>query len=244
MLIEYGNTIVLPDWEIDEKEGTGYIRIYYIHGGEVTYTGAGQSCRLTPGGVYIMPNCIPYQVRRNDKTDFVCTYLHMNIPKVQVNGLIELLPKEDDSLNYFMKLITKLIDEKKIDLLRKVAEYIIYFCEGNENCTVYTEFMTKITKYIEEHISQKITIEELSALQHYNTNYFIEVFKKEANCTPYQYIIRARMQKAVQLLRDGKEIGYVATAVGYSDASSFCRVFERYYGRTPQKYLKSAKIIP
>ena len=159
MLIEYGNTIVLPDWEIDEKEGTGYIRIYYIHGGEVTYTGAGQSCRLTPGGVYIMPNSIPYQVRRNDKTDFVCTYLHMNIPKVQVNGLIELLPKEDDSLNYFMKLITKLIDEKKINLLRKVAEYIIYFCEGNENCTVYTEFMTKITKYIEEHISQKITIE-------------------------------------------------------------------------------------
>lgn len=244
MLIEYGNTTVLPDWEIDEKEGTGFIRIYYIHGGEVIYIDGEQDHQLSPGGVYILPNSIPYQVKRNSKIDFVCTYLHMNIPKVQINGLIELIPDKDDSLSHFVKMISKLISEEKIDLLRQIAEYIIYFCEGNKNCAVYTEFMCKITKYIEEHISQKITIEELSALQHYNTNYFIEVFKKEANCTPYQYIIRARMQKAVQLLRDGKEIGYVATAVGYSDASSFCRVFERYYGRTPQKYLKSAKTIP
>ena len=37
MLIEYGNTVVVPSWELSEEIPTGYSRIYYVRTGEVTY---------------------------------------------------------------------------------------------------------------------------------------------------------------------------------------------------------------
>ena len=37
MLIEYGNTVVLPTWELIEKAPTGYSRIYYVLEGDLTY---------------------------------------------------------------------------------------------------------------------------------------------------------------------------------------------------------------
>ena len=241
MLVLYGNTVVKPDWEVDEKEASGYCRVYYVHSGDVVYSDDSQSCKLKGGHVYIMPNCVPYRISRNREYDFVCTFLHIDIPMIKISGMIELKPEEDSSLYYYMNMMRKLIDEERREFLRNVSQYIVYYCRENEHCSSYSEFLYKISTYIQEHISEKITIEELSALFHYNPNYFIDVFKREANCTPYQYILRMRMQKALQLLWRKKDVQYIAEAIGYADISSFSRAFTRYYGQPPKKYVDSRK---
>ena len=100
MLILYGNTKVASDWEVVEKEGCGYSRIYYVHEGQAYYTGDNQSCDLVAGRVYVMPNNIPYRIVRNKEKDFRCTYLHVDIPMVNVGGVIELLPQKEESLRF------------------------------------------------------------------------------------------------------------------------------------------------
>jgi AraC-like DNA-binding protein len=48
----------------------------------------------------------------------------------------------------------------------------------------------------------------------------------------------ARHRKAKELLRDGDTtVATVAIALGYSDASSFCRAFKRWEGRTPGQFI-------
>ncbi len=241
MLILYGNTVVGPDWEINEREAAGYSRVYYVHEGEAFYTADNQTGKLVAGHIYIMPNNTPYKILRNKKMDFACTYLHVDIPMVQINGMIELIPKKEESLFYYMNLVRRLIDEDRHELLCNLAEDIIYYCRENSYCSYYSEFLYRITEFIQDHISEKIAVDELSALYHYNANYFIEVFKKEANCTPYQYVIRIRMQKALQLMWQGKDLKYVSELVGFSDISSFCRAFTRYFGMSPKHYMDVRK---
>lgn len=244
MLIEYGNTVALPDWNLDEKEATGYLRVYFVHEGAVMYKSKDQSCRLNAGKLYILPNAVPYQTMRIDGEKFVCTYLHVNLKEILVNGLIELPIGEDSVLYYYVHLLQSAIREERIELLESAAEQIEYFCRESEYFEGFSEFLTAVRNYIFGHISDRITIEQLSALFHYHPNYFIDVFKKETNCTPYQYILRIRMQQALLFMRQNNKLSDVALQVGYADSRSFTRAFVRYYGMTPYEYQNSRKNVP
>lgn len=244
MLIEYGNTVVLPDWKLDEKEATGYLRVYFIHEGAILYEGKEQTCRLTAGNLYVLPNAVPYRTSRIDGEEFSCTYLHVNPKEILINGLIELSVEADSVLYYYVHLLQSAIREKRIELLEAAAEQIIYFCRDSEYFEGFSEFLTTVRRYIFEHISERITIEQLSSLLHYHPNYFIDVFKKETNCTPYQYILRIRMQQALLIMRHSSRLSDISQQVGYADSRSFTRAFVRYYGMTPGEYQSSRKNIP
>ena len=70
MLIEYGNTVVVPSWELSEEIPTGYSRIYYVRTGAVTYESSDERRPLKPDHLYILPSTIPYHVWRNREKDF------------------------------------------------------------------------------------------------------------------------------------------------------------------------------
>ena len=90
MLIEYGNTTVRPDWELNEEVPTGYSRIYYIISGNLTYESAEERRLMKPGCLYALPSTRPHRVRRDPNADFTCTYLHVVFSRYRVSGLIEL----------------------------------------------------------------------------------------------------------------------------------------------------------
>ena len=58
----YGRFEMEKDWYIYPT--TGINRLYYIHGGVVTYTGGGKNIPLKPGKLYIFPQnlCYPYLI--------------------------------------------------------------------------------------------------------------------------------------------------------------------------------------
>ena len=53
-----------------------------------------------------------------------------------------------------------------------------------------------------------------------------------------QVIDEARFIKAVQLIFQGRKLVDVSGDLGYADAGSFTRAFERWTGMTPHKYRK------
>ena len=107
MLIEYGNTVVLPTWELVEDVPTGYSRIYYILQGDITYEAADERRALKPGFLYALPSTTPYHVWRNLNQDFACTYLHVDFSKYRVNSLIELPVEEDTCLSEFIRTVSR-----------------------------------------------------------------------------------------------------------------------------------------
>ena len=241
MLIEYGNTVVLPTWELDEKAPTGYSRVYYVLQGDVTYEAGDMRCPLEPGCLYVLPSVLPYHVWRRKDLDFACTYLHVDFGKYSVNGLIRLKVEEDSCLSAFIRSVSLAIREDRIEVLEQLSEAIPAFLKSSENFVKNSEMLTAVREHIVRHMSENVTIEELSRLFSYHPNYFIRLFRQETGYTPYQYILQQRMQYAVTLLNKGLPNEEVCYACGYTDSSTFTRAFRKYYGVSPQKYRKGCR---
>ena len=90
--------------------------------------------------------------------------------------------------------------------------------------------------YIGEHIGEPVYIESLAQSVNLSEKYFITFFKKVVGVTPTNYIIQAKMKKALEYLHEHRySVKEVATLVGYSDIYTFSKVFKKTYGISPSK---------
>lgn len=244
MLIDYGNTTVGPEWALDEKAALGFSRVYYLHEGDVLYEGGAQICRLKPGHLYVFPTTIPYKARRMHNTPIVHTYMHVEHASAQITGLIDLPVKDGSAVYHYVQVLRAAIAEKRIDLVEELSRLVLLFCKDSEYYLEVRGMLADVRKYVYEHLSEKITLRQLSELYHYHPNYFVYRFQKETNYTPYQCILSARMQFAASLIFRGESVVEAARQTGYADASSLARSFKRYYGMSPSDYVRLRKNAP
>lgn len=95
----------------------------------------------------------------------------------------------------------------------------------------------KVTDYIQAHIDQDVSLSEMAETLNLSQYHFCRLFKQSTGITPYQYLTRCRIETAKQLLSKPElTITDVAFAVGFSNHSSFTRLFRQYIGVTPKKF--------
>ncbi len=68
--------------------------------------------------------------------------------------------------------------------------------------------------------------------------YLSRLFKQYTGESAAQYLCRCKMQHAAQELASGSTVADTASACGYTSADVFTRVFNRFYGLTPRKWLQ------
>ena len=96
-----------------------------------------------------------------------------------------------------------------------------------------------VRDYVRAHLSEAIRLEELAALAHLSPYHFCRVFKRTTGLTPNQFVIRQRLEQAIELLRySSLNVSEVAAAVGYASPTHFAQLFVRHTGRLPTDYLK------
>ena len=105
-----------------------------------------------------------------------------------------------------------------------------------EALTPYTRFAMK---YINEHYSEKITLDEIAKKAGCSTTYLTKVFKKDTDKSVYAYLTEYRIIKSTMLLKEGFNVTETCYAVGFGDCSSFIRTFKKIIGVSPHKYKKS-----
>ena len=103
------------------------------------------------------------------------------------------------------------------------------------NRTSYSA-VQKAVQYINQHYSEKITLEQLSSYFFINKIYFSKIFKKGTGKTFLQYLTEIRMSKAHSLIHEGSMmIKDIAASVGYDDYRYFNRIYKKYYGISPSQ---------
>lgn len=91
--------------------------------------------------------------------------------------------------------------------------------------------------YIAHHYREKIKISELADYIGVNRSYLTSSFKKAIGCSPQEYLVNLRMEKAREMLRNtGMQINAVAAAVGYQDQLAFSKIFKQHFGTSPKAY--------
>jgi len=95
--------------------------------------------------------------------------------------------------------------------------------------------LKRVTDYINEHLDQELSLQELAAIAQLSAYHFCRSFKRSTGLTPHQYVIRQRVERAKLLLKDGKMgISEVAIACGFTHQSHLNRHFKRLTGMTPK----------
>ena len=84
--------------------------------------------------------------------------------------------------------------------------------------------------------SQSHTLQSLASRHGLNRSKLARGFRQVYGTTVFDVLHRERLKMACRLLEDSKlQIGEVARAVGYKDATSFSRSFRRHYGVAPSE---------
>jgi two-component system response regulator YesN len=94
----------------------------------------------------------------------------------------------------------------------------------------------EVKAFIEGHILQNFTREDIANALHFNADYLSRVFKKETGAWLSDHIITHRMNIACKQLEEtDKRIADIAQELGYNH-SHFARQFRNIIGQTPQEY--------
>lgn len=96
--------------------------------------------------------------------------------------------------------------------------------------------------YIREHYAQKLTLDEIAAHLHLSTNECCRFFKKNMNCTLFEYITEYRLGKSMELLEHTDlPVSQVAYETGFGSSSYFIEKFRKNVGMTPAAFRKARK---
>ena len=97
--------------------------------------------------------------------------------------------------------------------------------------------ITGITRYLQEHLAEEISLSVLAEEFHLNPQYISQLFKSEIGVNFLAYLTNIRMEKAKKLLlTTSLSIAEVAEQSGYGDYRVFTKVFKKSEGVTPSQY--------
>jgi RpiB/LacA/LacB family sugar-phosphate isomerase len=100
--------------------------------------------------------------------------------------------------------------------------------------------LQRVLEHVKENIGKDLSVAEMSQVVGMSQYYFSKLFKMSTGTTPHQYVMRQRVERAQELLRDGSgPLVEVATQVGFETQSHFTSVFRRLVGITPKKFRES-----
>lgn len=97
-----------------------------------------------------------------------------------------------------------------------------------------------VIDYINDYLERDLSLDELAAIAQLSPYHFSRAFKQSTGISPHRYVIKQRIERAKQLLLQGKmSLADVAIACGFSHQSHLNRHFKRLTGVTPKTLLKS-----
>ena len=94
----------------------------------------------------------------------------------------------------------------------------------------------EIIEYINNHIDEDITIDELSKEFYLSKFHLSREFSKHTGTTIHRYIVQKKLILAKELILKGYPINSVYKQAGFGDYSNFFRSFKNEYGVTPKQF--------
>lgn len=128
-----------------------------------------------------------------------------------------------------MRLLVTLIGERLAGLdprmpLRVVQSRNVWICE-------------QVKEYLLTHASEPLTLEDIARHLRLSAEHVARVFRQEEGKTIFDFVRELRIERAKTLLASAQlSVHEIASEVGYSSATLFCRNFKRATGITPATY--------
>lgn len=131
------------------------------------------------------------------------------------------------------------------DVMREFNKTIRYFtfCIQTSSQSKYLKIVLDVNQYIEEHIAEKIAVNDIASTFGLTAIHISRVFKQQTGESLVQYINKQKMIHAIYLMKNSRlKIKDIAKAVGFDDQLYFNKVFKKYYDTSPREFRKQFEI--
>ncbi|WP_141333953.1 AraC family transcriptional regulator [Paenibacillus sp. tmac-D7] len=109
----------------------------------------------------------------------------------------------------------------------------------------YIDIVNQAIAFIEEHLDQDLTLEDLAGRHHLSTMHFYRIFRAVTNKTVKSYIDARRLTEAAKAIRQtDRKIIDIAFQYGFLSHESFTRSFSNMYGMSPSGFKRSSRALP
>lgn len=100
--------------------------------------------------------------------------------------------------------------------------------------------LNTVLHYIDEHLDGDLRLADLADIVHVSPAYFSTLFKRFNGVSPVEYIVRKRVQRAIELIHTTPQnLTEIAMACGFNNGTNFYKAFRRVTGRTPASYRRT-----
>ena len=196
--------------------------------------------------IVIPPNTYHYIIP--DKTIYQRIVLHFIIHEEKISALEEkkYYPTLSPEFSHILSSFTgrfiyyyENFSQKDFDMLSTglTTELILILCnaptQSSRNFSQNNSFITKIIQYIDEHIQEQITLNDLSKHFYLSANYISILFKKEMHIPIITYIKEKKLTLINIRLKDGTSLKTLAKEYGFSSYSNFFKLYKKAFGGAP-----------
>ena len=234
IIMKYGCKQQGPRWQVAESKAPGYLRLYHMMGGSVTYRDDQGEMPLQPGRLYLFPPQRAYRLQQQPLQPIHCLYLHADIFPYVLHHPIEIDPASHPDLADTLSLL-----QRQVLAGEDNAPCVEAFALGLMQLLIRLGFLSqRIESRLTQGFGPAVRVKDICRQSGYCQEHFIRSFTRAAGVTPYQYILSQRMHEAVALMRQGYPIEEIAGRIGYASGKSFSGAFKRHFGIPPQVYRK------
>ncbi len=143
----------------------------------------------------------------------------------------------------FDNAFATLSSENDITLIKQFAQKFLMECTAAVTSIKKAEenpIIKKVCAYIDENLSQDISLETAAEYVQVSSFYLSKLFKEEKGETFINFVSDKRLEKSRELLEQTNcSIKEITARVGYNDQNYYSRIFKTKYGVSPKEYRKA-----
>jgi AraC-like DNA-binding protein len=98
----------------------------------------------------------------------------------------------------------------------------------------------RTSQYLDTHLGDRLTLNKIGQLSGWSARQLDRVFREHLGVSIHEYLVRARIRRAIELLLQGEKVSSVVAEVGYRNKTSFNRAFLLITGTTPGAFRRAA----
>lgn len=133
----------------------------------------------------------------------------------------------------------------RLNNVEQVLEWMTTLRDGlcqtlkSKKGTYKAHVITNVQKYIQSHIEERLTLNDVAAIFGLSPNYLSVLFKKTCDIGFSEYITQMKISRAkTMLLEQDMKIYEVANELGFESAFYFSKVFKKVEGISPREYIQ------
>lgn len=155
---------------------------------------------------------------------------------------LEKMEKRTDCMFGAQQLIRLYLEQILISMIRRLTMPQLSVHMEQLGTHPHSATYNKILFYLEEHIQQYVSIEDICHDNLIGRSQLQKLFREQHNCGVIEFFSRMKIEFAKQLIRENQmNFTQISDFLGYSSIHYFSRQFKKISGMTPSEYAVSIK---